>query len=896
MDGLNINVVTSDQGSSRSRYRNLKVLEEDGKNYLCWRAIMPAYFQSELYAWEVIVGDIDPLKPEEKPKYEIGNKNGRTLLFEAVDNNLMWQMFSGETEFVTAKDIWDKIHLKMVGQTGVFKDQAVERYTTFKFDPNASVTTNVRKFKSLVFKLEAVGAGVSTQSACARLICALPRSWEPFKQAWSVKTDTEKNITTLIELITAEDARRQFEEGDEVTAYAARAGGQRKKKPQKSEPCFHFEDTKKSQSSSSRDVVVCWNCNKKGHLMKDCYFLKNKNPPKKGKGKGKPSANLVQVYMTDVSMQEAGKLKVNEKTMFIVDSGSTHNILNKRCYYTPFEPYEQSREVRLGDSRSLKALGEGTALITVQNGTNRVSIMLEQALLVPEMKNNLISVTQLLDDSFRVVTTRNTMKLVKGKQKISANREAGLFVLRAEEGTSSVSLQMSRNHVISLKEAHKILAHVNKQKVKEVLQKAGIHFVDDFEDCVACFQGKKHKSSYRTNSESARASTLGVIHTDLCMLSPKSLGVSSYFMCMTDEYSKFRKVYFLKRKSESAGYIQAYTDWFRNQTGKGIKRLHTDRGLEFLNRDVEELITKIGAEHTYSCARRPQQNGLSGRTNRTLVELARTLLIDTNLNRTLWSEAVAFCSQVLNAITINKAENKSAYELIYGKRPHLGRFHAFGPECYFLDDRPDRKKLEPKSIRGIMTGFSEESKGYRVWIPGTRTIAISNDVVFPKTSILMESDQHHEEDPELVEISEDNENISDNVNDDDNQDPTNNANVDNINDENSVQTGERDESTTEEPKESSPQENSEDWVVLSAVTRDKREEKSTQGVVSKSTIKTASVTSDDTEEPSTYEEAMQSKHKKEWIQAMNEVLQSLESLNVWTLMELPEGQRCFWKN
>lgn len=42
-------------------------------------------------------------------------------------------------------------------------------------------------------------------------------------------------------------------------------------------------------------------------------------------------------------------------------------------------------------------------------------------------------------------------------------------------------------------------------------------------------------------------------------------------------------------------------------------------------------------------------------------------------------------------------------------------------------------------------------------------------------------------------------------------------------------------------------------------------------------------------EPETYEVAMRSKEKNEWIQAMNEEMKSLEKTNTWELSELPEG-------
>ena len=72
------------------------------------------------------------------------------------------------------------------------------------------------------------------------------------------------------------------------------------------------------------------------------------------------------------------------------------------------------------------------------------------------------------------------------------------------------------------------------------------------------------------------------------------------------------------------------------------------------------MLNDIGAENTRSNPYCPAQNGVAERSNRTLVELARTVLIDSKLEKSLWAEAINYVSQILNATTINKKLNISA--------------------------------------------------------------------------------------------------------------------------------------------------------------------------------------------------------------------------------------------
>lgn len=68
----------------------------------------------------------------------------------------------------------------------------------------------------------------------------------------------------------------------------------------------------------------------------------------------------------------------------------------------------------------------------------------------------------------------------------------------------------------------------------------------------------------------------------------------------------------------------------------------------------------------------PNQNGLAEKANPTLVDLARTMLIDSKLQKSLWAEAVNFATQILNMTTINKVAGKTAHELVYDQKPYYG--------------------------------------------------------------------------------------------------------------------------------------------------------------------------------------------------------------------------------
>ena len=59
-----------------------------------------------------------------------------------------------------------------------------------------------------------------------------------------------------------------------------------------------------------------------------------------------------------------------------------------------------------------------------------------------------------------------------------------------------------------------------------------------------------------------------------------------------------------------------------------IKKVRSDNGTKFKNTLVEEFLDKEGIKHEFSTPYTPQQNGVVERRNRTLIDMARTMLVE----------------------------------------------------------------------------------------------------------------------------------------------------------------------------------------------------------------------------------------------------------------------------
>nr|GEY83774.1 hypothetical protein [Tanacetum cinerariifolium] len=130
-----------------------------------------------------------------------------------------------------------------------------------------------------------------------------------------------------------------------------------------------------------------------------------------------------------------------------------------------------------------------------------------------------------------------------------------------------------------------------------------------------------------------------------------------------------------------------------NLVDKKVKIIRCDNGTEFKNRVMNEFCEEKGIKREYSMARTPQQNEVAERINRTLIEVARTMLADSKLPTIFWAEAVNTACYVQNRVLV------------------LGKFDG-------------------KSDEGICVGYSTISKAFRVYNTRTRKVEENLHITF----------------------------------------------------------------------------------------------------------------------------------------------------------------------
>jgi transposase InsO family protein len=95
-------------------------------------------------------------------------------------------------------------------------------------------------------------------------------------------------------------------------------------------------------------------------------------------------------------------------------------------------------------------------------------------------------------------------------------------------------------------------------------------------------------------------------------------------------------VYFLRKKSEAFKHFKIYKEMVEIETYSKINCLRSDNGGDFVSKEFMEFYSEHRIKRELSATRTPKQNGVVKRKNRTMQEMARTMLMDSKLMDVFW--------------------------------------------------------------------------------------------------------------------------------------------------------------------------------------------------------------------------------------------------------------------
>lgn len=315
-----------------------------------------------------------------------------------------------------------------------------------------------------------------------------------------------------------------------------------------------------------------------------------------------------------------------------------------------------------------------------------------------------------------------------------------------------------------------------------------------------------------------------------------------------------------------------------NQSGRKIKKLRTDNGLEFCSNEFDGSCKNMGIGRHKTVPKTPQQNGVAERMNRTILERVRCMLILSGLPKMFWAEASVTACYLINRCPSAAIDFKTPIEARTGKNAKYDHLRTFGCVCYA---HMKQDKLDPRARKCIFLGYPEGVKGYKLMSiePGNhQRFFISRDVKFDEEKVYKDvikskmSVENSESMQFQVELEADKR--------------------DQAAMEHDLTEGEE---LTDEEMHTQEEEHSE---YLLTRDRQRRQIRPPDRFGFADIVHYALVVAENEgDEPLTYEDAMKSENREDWKRAMYEEMESLQKNDTWILIMKPTGQRlvgCRW--
>ena len=186
--------------------------------------------------------------------------------------------------------------------------------------------------------------------------------------------------------------------------------------------------------------------------------------------------------------------------------------------------------------------------------------------------------------------------------------------------------------------------------------------------------------------------------------------------------------------SENKFGVEMQDFQLEGELGLKLNKFRSDGGGEYISTRFLDFCAARGIEKQLTVPYTPQQNGVAERMNRTLMEMARSMLNHANCAKTFWAEAVATAAYLRNRCPTSTFQGATPYERWYREKPNVDNLRVFGCNVYVHVPDQKRRKLDAKAIKGVFVGYPSGTKGYKIFVPESRSMICSRDVQFLENS------------------------------------------------------------------------------------------------------------------------------------------------------------------
>ncbi|GFV58138.1 retrovirus-related Pol polyprotein from transposon TNT 1-94 [Trichonephila clavipes] len=629
--------------------------------------------------WQFII-QTKPEQPDEeatyKEKLDLQLRKDRcyTLIYTNISSDLK-NLITETTDGVAAWKIL-KDHFEPVTKARVI--QLLDQFFGTKYQPGEDVGIFISRVKTAATRLQEAGHKLDDLYIGFQLIRWLPQEFQStVQQIYRWKEEDFRVVKIEAELI-LEANRLQLMKQDlekAENAYlssftlkksktlpgataAAHGDPNGKNDYQKKGGKVFNCKTIKNVKQSIKTIGPCYVCNKYGHLKVNCK--------EKKKSLEKSPSTVNETFNTEF-----------DKGVWVIDTTATSHFCNDKSLFLDLKPITNMKMSLATEDKSCPVEGIGTLRFRVKYKGSFHEITLTDVLFNPKLRRNLLSGSR---------------------------------------------LESKGAHFVGTKEIwHQRFCHVNNDYLVKTSKNDSVKGLPRLTDngkthCIPCKLAKSKRVSFKKTGAVRSKRPLELLHMDLCGPMPtESQGGNKYFLSIIDDYSRKVTVFPIRNKSDVFHTFIRFQKRAERFLSKKVIAVRTDGGLEFCNKDMNNFLTELGIKHEVTNSYTPEMNGVAERFNLTALDGIKTLLKSSEVPHKFWGEALLCFTYAWNRIC-HKDSNKTPFEKYSGRKPSVLHLKPFGCLAYAGVPKQIRKKFDMRAKMGIMMGYAQRTKGYRIWL------------------------------------------------------------------------------------------------------------------------------------------------------------------------------------
>ncbi|EPS58475.1 hypothetical protein M569_16339, partial [Genlisea aurea] len=434
---------------------------------------------------------------------------------------------------------------------------------------------------------------------------------------------------------------------------------------------------------------------------------------------------------------------------WILDTGATHHLCKDIECLTDVE----RTKVCLETGKSSAALTVDTCGKVVM-GTRREGlkpVTLKHVLYSPEASSNIVALKPFIDKGCYVGILGTKMTVhYEGKVVLSGTANAkGLYVLdshipKCEGGSCLTFKEMGKYDTLRI--LHNRLCHLHPNVIRTMIKEDMVKGLpDDLKlddiilNCPSCVEGKMTRKPYRKVTVYADGDedvTPPEVGDEVCSdtfgpISTTSRYGNKHIVEFIDQASKFAFLFGIPSLDVVVSKYILVRNIFDTQLRVKIKLFRSDGHGCYDNNDMKVILAGDGTLHKMRSPYCPEQNAVAERRIKTVVEMARTMLLHSCAPIYCWEDAVLHANYVRNRVATRALRGMTPFQRFWKRKPDLQWLKPFGCLVYVLIHKEIRGgKFDAAALPGILMGISDTHNGYKVHMLHNGSIKIARDVQF----------------------------------------------------------------------------------------------------------------------------------------------------------------------